>query len=97
VLAGLLRRRPRHDADRAHAVRHAEIRRLALALRDAGHVLRSNRAQLAAIVEDVVPGLTARPGVFLGTRVRRDGSELTITMPVNGEPALASTVEGLVA
>jgi hypothetical protein len=35
--------------------------------------------------------------VFLVTRVRRDGSELTITMPVDGEPAPAIPVEGLVA
>ncbi len=35
--------------------------------------------------------------VFLVTRVRRDGSELTITMAVDGEPAPASPVEGLVA
>ena len=35
--------------------------------------------------------------VFPGTRVRRDGSELTITMPVDGEPAPASPVEGLAA
>jgi len=35
--------------------------------------------------------------VFLGTRVHRDGSELTITMPVDGESAPASPVEGLVA
>jgi hypothetical protein len=56
-------RRPRRDADRAHAVRQAEIRRLALALREAGQALRANRAQLAAIVEDLAPGLTARPGV----------------------------------
>ncbi len=35
--------------------------------------------------------------VFPVTRVRRDGSELTITMPVDGEPAPASLVEELVA
>jgi GNAT superfamily N-acetyltransferase len=35
--------------------------------------------------------------VFRGTRVRRDGSELTITMPVDGEPSPASPVQGLVA
>ena len=35
--------------------------------------------------------------VFLVTRVHRDGSELTITMPVDGEPAPASPVKGLVA
>ena len=35
--------------------------------------------------------------VFRVTRVRRDGSELTITMPVHGEPASANPVGGLVA
>jgi GNAT superfamily N-acetyltransferase len=35
--------------------------------------------------------------VFPVTRVRRDGSELTITMAVDGEPASASPVEGLAA
>jgi hypothetical protein len=35
--------------------------------------------------------------VFPVMRVHRDGSELTITMPVDGEPAPASPVEGLVA
>jgi GNAT superfamily N-acetyltransferase len=35
--------------------------------------------------------------VFLVTGVRRDGSELTITMAVHGDPALLSTVEGLAA
>ena len=35
--------------------------------------------------------------VFRVTRVHRDGSELTITMPVNHAPALASPAEGLVA
>jgi GNAT superfamily N-acetyltransferase len=35
--------------------------------------------------------------VFRGTRVRRDGSELTITMPVRGEQATAIPEGGLVA
>ena len=35
--------------------------------------------------------------VFPVTRVHRDGSELTITMPVDGESAPASPVKGLVA
>ena len=35
--------------------------------------------------------------VFLVTRVHRDGPELTITMPVDGEPASARSVEGLAA
>jgi transposase len=63
VLARLIRRRPPRNADRAQAIRQAEIRRLALAPRDAGQVLRANRAQLAAIVEDLAPGLTTRRGI----------------------------------
>jgi hypothetical protein len=35
--------------------------------------------------------------VFLVTQVRHHGSELTITMAVDGEPASTSPVEGLVA
>jgi GNAT superfamily N-acetyltransferase len=35
--------------------------------------------------------------VFLVTRARRDGSELTITMVVDGAPTPASPMEGLVA
>ena len=35
--------------------------------------------------------------VFFVTRVHRDGSELTITMPLDGEPAPANPVEGLAA
>lgn len=41
VLGRLIRRRPSRHADRAHAVRHAEIRRLATALREAAQALRA--------------------------------------------------------
>ena len=51
-----------------------------------GEMLVVNAAALAALRR-----------VFPVTRVHRDGSELTITMPVDGEPAPASPVEGLVA
>jgi transposase len=44
-------------------VRHGEIRRLALAMRQAARALKANRAELAAIVNDLVPGLTTRPGI----------------------------------
>ena len=44
-------------------MRHAEIRRLALALRAAARALKANRAQLQAIVDDLAPGLTDRHGV----------------------------------
>lgn len=62
VLSGLARRRQPAGAGRQQAVRHAEIRRLALALREAARALKVNRTQLAAIVNDLVPGLTTRPG-----------------------------------
>ncbi|HKS52290.1 MAG TPA: transposase [Pseudonocardiaceae bacterium] len=63
VLAALARRRQPADASRQQAVRHAEIRRLTLALRQAARALKANRAELAAIVNDLVPGLTTRPGI----------------------------------
>lgn len=62
-LAALARRRPPRDASRALAVRQGEIRRLALALREASRALKANRAELDAIVEDLVPGLTSRRGI----------------------------------
>jgi transposase len=63
VLTVLARRRLTPDADRVHAVRHAEIHRLVLALREARRGLTSNRAELAAIVTDLAPGLLDQPGV----------------------------------
>jgi transposase len=63
ILAGLARRRGPRDATREHAVRQAEIRRIALAVREARRALLANRAQLQAIVDDLAPGLTDRPGV----------------------------------
>ena len=63
VLAGLIRRRPPRQPTRQQSVRHAEIRRLARALRDTIRVLRTNRAQLHAVVNDLVSGLTDRPGI----------------------------------
>jgi transposase len=62
-LASLARRRPPREASREQAVRHAEIRRLALALREAARVLKDNRAQLQTIVNDLVPGLIERRGI----------------------------------
>ncbi|MGH3837978.1 MAG: IS110 family transposase [Pseudonocardiaceae bacterium] len=63
VLATLARRRSPRDADRAQAVRHGELRRLAVAVRETGRQLKTNRAELAAIVNDLAPGLTDRPGI----------------------------------
>ena len=56
-------RQPRAGATREQAVRHGEIRRLALAIRDGGRALKENRAQLQAVVEDMAPGLTDRRGI----------------------------------
>jgi transposase len=63
VLASLARRRLPADASRDQAVRHAEIRRLAVALRQATRELKANRDQLATIIDDLAPGLTDRPGI----------------------------------
>ncbi len=63
ALAALARRRPPAAAGRAAAIRQAEIRRLALALRDAARHLTANRKQLAALAEDLAPGITAAYGI----------------------------------
>jgi transposase len=63
ALSTLARRRLPADADRLHAVRHSEIRRLALAVREASKALKANRRELHELVEQLVPGLTARPGI----------------------------------
>jgi len=63
TLASLARRRLPREASRQQAVRHAEIRRLAMALRQARRALKANRTKLAAIVHDLAPGLTDRPGI----------------------------------
>ena len=63
ALAALAGRELPADARRDQAVRHAEIRRLALALGQARQQLKDNRAQLLAIVDDIAPGLTSRYGI----------------------------------
>jgi transposase len=63
VLAAIARRREPRDASRHQSVRHAEIRRLALALRESGRTLRANRAQLQTIANDLAPGLIDRRGI----------------------------------
>jgi putative transposase len=60
VLAG--RQLPAH-ASREHAIRQAEITRLALALAQARCQLTDNRSQPLAIVNDIAPGRTSRYGV----------------------------------
>jgi transposase len=63
ALAALAGRELPADASREHAVRQAEIARLALALTQARCQLKDNRAQLLAIVDDIAPGLTSRYGI----------------------------------
>jgi transposase len=63
MLAGLAQRKLGAHAGRDQAVRQAEIRRLALALRQARRDLKANHDQLRTIVDDVAPGLTSRYGV----------------------------------
>jgi transposase len=63
TLSELVKRRQPREASRAQAVRHAEIRRLALALREAARTLKANRAEVATIVNDLAPGLTDRCGI----------------------------------
>jgi transposase len=62
-LTALARRRGRGGASRADAIRQGEIRRLALALREAERELKDNRKQLHTIVDDLAPGLTAHYGI----------------------------------
>jgi transposase len=63
TLAELVKRRLPQNASRQQAIRHAEIHGLAVAVRDARQILKANGAELAAIVNDLVPGLTQRPGI----------------------------------
>jgi transposase len=63
TLDALARRGLPRGADRAAAVRHAEIRRLAVALREARRELAANKAQLRGIVTELVPGLLDRRGI----------------------------------
>jgi transposase len=63
VLTGLAGRTIPAGARRDHAIRQAEIARLALALGQARCQLKDNRRQLQAIVNDIAPGLTSRYGI----------------------------------
>jgi transposase len=63
TLSELAKRRQPRDATRAQAIRHGEIRRLAIAVRDATQALAANRTQLAGICQDLVPGLIDRRGI----------------------------------
>jgi transposase len=55
TLTRLARRRPPCETSRQQAVRHADIRRLAVTLREANRDLKANRTQLRAIVNDLAP------------------------------------------
>ncbi|CUU54120.1 Transposase [Parafrankia irregularis] len=55
------RQEPRNPT-REQTVRHAEIRRLATAVRENTRALKANAAQRQQIVDDLVPGLTERRG-----------------------------------
>lgn len=59
----LAQRREPDQATRAQLVRHAEIRRLATALRDHRRELASNLTHLRRIVDDLAPGLTDQRGI----------------------------------
>ena len=82
-LGALARRRAPREATREQAIRHAEIRRLALALRDAARALKDNRAQLHTIVNDLVRDCrTARAAA----RGRRTAPHQPKTTPGLGGP-----------
>ena len=63
TLVSLIRRPSPTDMTRQQAVRHAEIRRLALAVAVIGRELKASSTQLQAIVDDLAPGLTDRRGI----------------------------------
>lgn len=63
TLDQLARRRIRPDAARADCVRHGEIRRLTVAVRERSRELTENKTQIRRIVEELAPGITDRPGV----------------------------------
>ena len=63
VLTSLARRRLPADSSREKGVRQAEIRRLAVGLRESAQQLKANRKQLQTIVDDLAPGLTDRHGI----------------------------------
>jgi transposase len=63
ALRAIARRRGRRDETREQGVRRAEARRLALAIRDAGDELKTNKRQLAELVTDLAPTLMNKVGV----------------------------------
>jgi transposase len=63
VLVTVARRWEPRQASREQAVRHGEIRRLAVAVRAGRDALATNRAQLQTIVDEMAPALIERRGV----------------------------------
>jgi transposase len=63
TLLTITRRRSPAGASRADAVRHTELRRLTISLRETNQHLKTNRAQITEIINDLAPGLTDRPGI----------------------------------
>ena len=63
MLTALSRRRLPAGASREQTIRHAEIRRLALALREANRQMADNSKQLHAVVADLAPGLMDHRGI----------------------------------
>ncbi len=63
TLAELARRRAPRHATPEQAVRHAEIRRLTIAVRDGRRALSTNLGQLKALLKTVAPGLTEHRGI----------------------------------
>ena len=62
-LDGLARRRQRPTDTLEQAVRRAEARRLAIAIRCADKAMAASERQLRALVEQLVPGLQNRRGI----------------------------------
>ena len=63
VLWHLARREPPHEATDHQIARNEEIRRLAAVLVAYRDELAANREHMATLVNDLVPGITAEPGM----------------------------------
>jgi transposase len=63
ALTRIARRRARPGESREQVVRRVEARRLALAVVDLTRALAANKTELAAIVDQLAPGLRDRPGI----------------------------------
>jgi transposase len=63
IIFRLTRRRPPPEPGLEQVTRAGEIRRLAQVVRDHRTEIAANRDQLAALVNELAPGVTAQPGV----------------------------------